>query len=68
MRTDERDKALEARSDSVTARGAVSVECAALKPDSLGSSRLFCERQEDRWLETARSSVLERNERGDIGL
>ena len=35
MRTDERDEALAARRDSVTARRAVSVECqcAFLKPD-----------------------------------
>ena len=33
MRTDERDKALAARRDSVIARRAVSVECAFLKPD-----------------------------------
>ena len=33
MRTDERDEALAARRDSVTARRAVSVECAILKPD-----------------------------------
>ena len=47
MRTDERDEALAARRDSVTARRAVSV---------------------DSWLVTARSSVLERNERRDTGL
>ena len=33
MRTDERDKALAARSDSVTTRRAVSVESAVFKPD-----------------------------------
>ena len=33
MRTDERDEALVAQRDSVTARRAVSVECAVLKPD-----------------------------------
>ena len=33
MRTDERDEALAARRDSVTARRAVSVECVFLKPD-----------------------------------
>ena len=33
MRTDERDEALAARRDSVTARRAFSVECAFLKPD-----------------------------------
>ena len=33
MRTDERDEALAARRDSVTAKRAVSVECAVLMPD-----------------------------------
>ena len=33
MRTDERDENLAARRDSVTARRAVSVMCAFLKPD-----------------------------------
>ena len=33
IKTDERDKDLAAWSDSVTARRAVSVECAVLKPD-----------------------------------
>ena len=33
MRTDERDEALAAQRDSVTARRAVSLECASLKPD-----------------------------------
>ena len=33
MGTDERDKALVAQRDSVTARRAISVECAVLKPD-----------------------------------
>ena len=33
MRTDEREGALAARRDSVTARRAVSVECAVVKPD-----------------------------------
>ena len=33
MRTDQKDEALAARRDSVTARRAVSVECAFLKPD-----------------------------------
>ena len=33
MRTDERDEALAAWRDTITARRAVSVECAVLKPD-----------------------------------
>ena len=33
MRTDERDEVLAVWRDSVTARRAVSVECASLKPD-----------------------------------
>ena len=68
MRTDERDEALAARRDSVTTRRAVSVECAFLKPDWWGSRRLLDERYEDSWLATARSSVLDRNERRDTGL
>ena len=41
-------------------RRAVSVEWPVLKPDWLGSSRLFRERKFDSWLDTACSIVLEK--------
>ena len=44
MRTDERDEALAAQGAPFTAKRAVSVECAFLKPDWWGSRRLLDER------------------------
>ena len=68
MRTADWDAAWAACSPSVTVRSAVSVEWAFLNPDWLGSSRLFCKRWRESWLETTRSRVLERKERSDTGL
>ena len=68
IRTAEWETAWAPWSASVTARSAVSVEWAGLNPDWLGSSRLFCERWRESWLETTRSRVFERKERSDTGL
>jgi len=48
---------------SVTESSAVSVEWPLLKPDCLASSLLFCERNNENWLKTTRSSVLGMNGR-----
>ncbi len=42
---------------------AVSVEWPLLKPDCLASSLLFCEKNNETWLKTTRSSVLTMNGR-----
>ena len=68
IRTAEWEAAWAACRASVTARSAVSVEWACLKPDWFGSSRLFCERWRESWLDTTRSSVFERKESSDTGL
>ncbi len=47
---------------------AVSVEWPLLKPDCLVSSLLFCERNNNTWLKTTRSSVLAMNGRRVTGL
>ncbi len=52
MRTDDLDSALGIHSDSVTDSKGVSVEWPLLNPDWLLSSRLFCERKEETWLNT----------------
>ncbi len=58
MRTDDFESAFAIHRASVTESSAVSVECPLLKPDCLGSSLLFCERNNETWLMTTRSSVL----------
>uniref|UniRef100_A0A8C1UQC4 Cullin-4A n=1 Tax=Cyprinus carpio TaxID=7962 RepID=A0A8C1UQC4_CYPCA len=50
---------------SVTESRAVSVEWPLLKPDWLLSRRLFCTRNRESWLNTARSSVFAMNGRRD---
>ena len=67
IRTEEREAACAVCRDSLAARSAVSVEWPGLKLDWWGSSRLFWEKKAERWLEAARSMVLERNGRSDTG-
>jgi len=67
IRTEEREAARAAWSDSLTERSAVSVEWPGLKPDWWGSSRLFSEKKAESWLDAARSSVLDRKGRRDSG-
>ncbi len=52
----------------MTEISAVSVEWPLLKPDCLASSLLFCERNNETWLKTTRSSVLAMNGRRETGL
>ncbi len=61
MRTDDLESAFAIRRASVTKSSAVSVEWPLLKPDCLASSLLFCERNNETWLKTTRSSVLAMN-------
>ncbi len=61
MRTEDLDSAFALRSASVTESKAVSVEWPLLNPDWLLFSRLFCERKEDTWLNTMRSSDFAMN-------
>ncbi len=63
MRTDDLESALAIRRASVTESSAVSVEWPLLKPDCLASILLFCERNNETWLKTTRSSVFVMNER-----
>ncbi len=67
MRTVYLDSAFAIRKASVTDSNAVSVERLLLKPNWLMFSWLFCERNEDIWLKTTRSSVF-RYEWNDTGL
>ncbi len=68
MRTDDLESAFAIRRASVTDSRAVSVEWPLLKPDWLASSLLFCERNNETWLKTTRSSVLAMNGRRETGL
>ncbi len=72
MRTDDLELAFAIRRASVTESSAVqlrvSVEWPLLKPDCLVSSLLFCERNNETWLKTTRSSVLAMNGRRETGL
>ncbi len=68
MRTDDLESAFAIRRASVTESSAVSVEWSLLKPDCLASSLLFCERNNETWLKTTRSSVLAMNGRRETGL
>ncbi len=68
MRTDDLELAFAVRSASVTESSAVSVEWPLLKPDCLASGLLFCERNNETWLKTTRSSVLAINRRREMGL
>ncbi len=68
MRTDDLESDFAIRKASVTESSAVSAECPRLKPDWLASCRLFCERSEDTWLKTTRSSVFAMNGRRETGL
>ncbi len=68
MRTDDLESAFAIRRDSVTESSTVSVEWPLLKPDCLASSLLFCERNNETWLKTTRSSVLAMNVRREMGL
>ncbi len=63
MRTDDLESAFAICRASVTESIAVSVEWPLLKPDCLASSLLFCERNNETWLKTTRSSVLAMNGR-----
>ncbi len=68
IRTDDLESAFAIRKASVTDNSAVSVEWPLLKPDWLASSLLFCERSNDTWLKTTRSSVFAMNGRRETGL
>ncbi len=68
MRTDDLESAFAIRRASVTESSAVSVEWPILKPDCLASSLLFCERNNETWLKTTRSSILAMNGRRETGL
>ncbi len=68
MRTDDLESAFAIRRASVTDSSAVSVEWPLLKPDCLGSSLLFCERNNETWLKTTHLSVLAMNGRRETGL
>ncbi len=68
MRTDDLESAFAFRRASVTDSSAVSVECPLLKPDCLSSCLLFCERNNETWLKTTRSSVFAMNSRRETGL
>ncbi len=65
MRTDDLGSAFAIRRASVTDSSAVSVEWPRLKPDCLASSLLFCERNNETWLKTTRSSVFTLNGKRD---
>ncbi len=67
MRTDDLESAFAIRRASVN-DSRVSVEWPLLKPDCLVSSLLFCERNNETWLKTTRSSVLAMNGRRETGL
>ena len=68
MSTEDLEAALAGLRASVTENSAVSVEWPLLKPDWLLSRRLFCTRNIESWLNTARSSVFAMNGRRDTGL
>ncbi len=68
MRTDDLESAFAIRRASVTESSTVSVEWPLLKLDFLASSLLFCERNNETWLKTTRSSVLAMNGRRETGL
>ncbi len=68
MRTDDLESAFAVPKASVTESSAVSVKWPLLKPDCLVSSVLFCERNNETWLKTTRSSVLAMNGRRETGL
>ncbi len=68
MRTDDLESSFAIRRASVIESSAVSVEWPLLKPDCLASSLLFCERNNETWLKTTRSSVLSMNGRRETGL
>ncbi len=68
MRTDDLESAFAIRRATVTESSAVSVEWPLLKPDSLPSSLLFCERNNETWLKATRSSVLAMNGMRETGL
>ncbi len=68
MRTDDLESAFAIHRASVTESSAVSVEWPLLKSDCLASSLLFCERNNETWLKTTRSSVLAMNGRRETGL
>ncbi len=68
MRTDDLESAFAIHRASVTESSAVSVEWPLLTPDCLASSLLFCERNNETWLKTTRSSVLAMNGRRETGL
>ncbi len=68
MRTDDLESAFAICRTSVTESSAVSVEWPLLKPDSLSSILLFCERNNETWLKTTRSTVLAMNGKKETGL
>ncbi len=68
MRTDDLESAFAICRASVSESSAVLVEWPLLKPDCLASSVLFCERNNETWLKTTRSSVLSMNGRRETGL
>ncbi len=68
IRTDDLELAFAIRRSSVTESSVVSVEWPLLKPDCLATSLLFCERNNETWLKTTRSSVLAMNGRRETGM
>ncbi len=68
MRTDDLESAFAIRSASVTESSAVSIEWPRLNPDWLASSLLFCERNNETWLNKTRLSVFAMNRRRETGL
>ncbi len=68
MRTDDLESAFAIRRALVSESSTVSVEWPLLKPDCLGPSLLFCERNNETWLKTTCSSVLAMNGRRETGL
>ncbi len=68
MRIDDLESAFAICRASLTESSAVSVEWPLLKPDCLASSLLFCERNNDTWLKTTRSSVFAMNARRETVL
>ncbi len=68
MRTDDLESAFAIRRASVTESIAVSVEWPLQKPDCLASSLLYCERNNESWLKTTRSSVFTTNGSRETGL
>ncbi len=68
MKTDDLESAFAIRRPLVTESSAVSVKWPLLKPDCLASSLLVCERNNETWLKTTRSSGFAMNGKRETGL